>query len=57
VFIISATINLPEKPRVSQGVRKAGVIAHPYNPRTSAKMRIRTIVTNTFDSYTYALTH
>jgi len=29
----------------------------PYSPKTSAKMRIRTIVTNTFDSYTYALTH
>ena len=55
VFIINATINL--RRNVEQGSAIKGDTAHPYNPKTSAKMRIRTIVTNTFDSYTYALTH
>lgn len=30
---------------------------HPYNPSTSPKMRMSTIVTKTLDSNTYARTH
>ena len=32
-------------------------MTYPYNPRTSPKMRMSTIVTNTLDSKTYARTH
>ena len=33
------------------------LMTYPYNPSTSPKMRMSTIVTNTFDSNTYARTH
>ena len=32
-------------------------MTYPYNPSTSPKMRMSTIVTNTLDSKTYARTH
>ena len=52
VFIISATMSLPVEASMTVNHAAATIKPYPYKPRTSAKMRIRTIATNTLDSRT-----
>lgn len=57
LFMINATISLPTKPQYQYDrKRRKARKTYPYNPRTSAKIRIRTMTTNTLPSCTYART-
>jgi hypothetical protein len=49
VFIIKATMSLKRR-LFSLNLAINIYETHPYSPRTSAKIRMRTIDTNTFDS-------